>query len=68
MEIDIWVAVDRNGWIGLYSTEPTKNEQTGKWDSPNPFCNYQVRKELEALIKRTDMGWNSEPAFFKITL
>ena len=35
----IWVAVNKNGNVRMFTDEPIRTKQTGKWESKQPFLN-----------------------------
>lgn len=59
--ITIWFAVNKNGFIGLYSNEPTRNNETGKWESKYPFVNSIIYQNIKNMIESSNFDWNQEP-------
>ena len=59
--IQVWFAVNKNGFIGMFLDKPTKNEITGKWDSNHCFVNSLVYPQICSLVEKAGMNWDSEP-------
>ena len=66
--INVWVYVNKNGFIGMSIDEPKRNEKNGKWVVQNPFCNSQLYNMIVATVQKTNMSWNNEPEFFEMNL
>lgn len=64
----IWVAVNKNGDIRMFTDEPTRNKQTGKWESKHPFVNSSLYNEVKSIIEHANVNWESEPNFFEIQI
>jgi len=64
--LSIWLTVNKNGSVLLHTSEPRKNEDTGKWESDNLYCNSVLYEQMKELVKNSGMGWNSEPEQFEI--
>lgn len=58
--ITIWFGVNKNGYVSMHSIEPTKNEETGKWESKYPFVNSIIYSEICKLVEKSRLNWNSE--------
>lgn len=65
--IQIWFAINKSGFVGLYLDEPKRNDKTGKWESQFPFINSKVNKEVCDLIEKIKMNWESEPECLTIS-
>ena len=59
--IQIWFAVNKNGFVGLYAEEPKRNSKIGKWESLYPFINSIIYKEISELVEKTKINWEHEP-------
>ena len=59
--INIWFAVNKNGFVGLYCDEPKRNIDNGKWESDSPFLNSVIYNQISDLVKRTKFSWNNNP-------
>jgi hypothetical protein len=62
----IWVAVNKNSDIRMFTDEPKRNSKTGKWESINPFVNSLLFTEVKSIIEHANVNWESEPNFFEI--
>lgn len=62
----IWVAVNKNGDIRMFTDEPKRNTKTGKWESKQPFVNSLLFTEVKSIIEHANVNWESEPNFFEI--
>lgn len=59
--VQVWFAVNKSGFVGLYSEEPKRNESVKKWESQYPFVNAVLYKEIQNIVEKTGMNWDSEP-------
>lgn len=64
--MNVWIAVNKNGFIGMYAKEPKRNEQTGKWECKYCVCNSIVYKEICNLAEKAKMTWINEPELLEI--
>ena len=62
----IWVAVNKNGEIRMFTDEPKRNIKTGKWESSHPFVNSTLYNEVKSIIEHANVNWESEANFFEI--
>jgi len=58
--LTIWFAVNKSGFIGLYYDEPTRNEETGKWDSKFPFVNSIIYDQIVKLVEKSNITWKND--------
>ena len=65
--VKVWAAVNADGYIGLYNEEPTRNEQTRKWECKFPYCNQIVYNQFSSLVRQAGMTWQHEPEYFELT-
>ena len=65
--VKIWAAVNGDGFIGLYSAEPTRNTVTRKWECKFPYCNQTVYNQFSALIKKAGLTWEHDPEYFELS-
>lgn len=65
--VKVWTAVNADGYIGLYNEEPTRNEQTRKWECKFPYCNQIVYNQFSSLVRKAGMTWQHEPEYFELT-
>lgn len=59
--IQVWFAVNKNGFVCMFLDKPTRNEGTGKWDSNHCFVNSYIYPQICALVAKAKMSWESEP-------
>ena len=59
--LTVWFAVNKNGFIGIYSDEPKRNIETGKWESKFPFINSLIYDQICQLVEKAKLDWNKEP-------
>ena len=64
--ITVWFAVNKNGFVGLYSDEPKRNKDIGKWESKLPFINSVIYEQIIDLVQKTSMTWDKEPECIQI--
>lgn len=66
--IDVWVAVNKNGDVLMFTDEPTRNNDTGKWESANPYINSLIQKDFDTLMKKSNVTWEAEPNMFTLSV
>ena len=66
--IDVWVAVNKNGDVKMFTEEPARNEKKGKWESQNPYVNSLIQKDFEGLMKKSNVTWDAEPNMFTLSV
>lgn len=59
--IEVWFAVNRDGFVGMYMEKPIRNEETGHWDSKFPFVNPQAYQIIEKITEQAKMTWENDP-------
>lgn len=59
--IQVWFAVNKNGFVGMFLDEPTRNENTGKWDSDHYFVNSLIYPQICEIVEKAKMTWEAEP-------
>lgn len=70
VKLDVWVAVDKYGFIGVFSSKPHRTyENKGEWqtDKPKDFilcANYR----LAPFANTIDLTWNDEPLKATLTI
>lgn len=65
--IEIWVAVNKNGAVRMFTAEPIKNDITGRWEG-KPFVNCVLQKQFEELCEKSHITWEMEPNPFSINI
>ena len=68
MVIKFWLAVNKNGFIGMYCTEPTRNKEAGVWESKRVYLNSVVYPQICQMVKNVKMTWDNEPEVFEIKI
>lgn len=68
MTISIYLAVNKNGDVRMFTDEPKRNEATGKWESKHPFVNSVLYKEFVELVSKTNINWEHEPENFQLEI
>lgn len=66
--VKIWVAVNKNQSVVMFSEEPKKNKKLGKWESNKPFVNSVLFTQLSDLMKKANQTWENEPQYFEIQI
>ena len=66
--VKVWVAVNKNQSIVMFSEEPKRNKNLGKWESNKPFVNSVLYKDLSNMIEKTPMNWESNPQPFQLSI
>ena len=64
--IDIWISVNKNGFINMSLDEPQRNDSIKKWIYHKPFINICVYKEVTNLVEHSKLNWEHEPEFLTI--
>lgn len=64
--MNIWFAVNKNGYVGLYVDEPKRNTKLGKWESQFPYINSIANKKIIEFIQKANMSWENEPECINI--
>ena len=65
--IEIWVAVNKNGSVRMFTEEPIRNNETGLWEG-KPFVNCVLQSQFEELINKSEITWEMDPNPFTINL
>lgn len=58
--ITIWFGVNKDNFVIMHTVEPTRNVETGKWESKYPFVNSVLYNEITKLVAKSKMTWESE--------
>ena len=61
-----WVAVNKNGFICLFTDTPKRNTDTGRWEG-NLYVDSVIYKIVKDLVNKVCMSWNNEPEFFEFS-
>ena len=60
---ECWVAVNKNGFIVLFTKEPKRNIEAGKWEG-NLYADSVIYNIMKDIVKKGKMTWESEPEYF----
>lgn len=66
--IGIWFAINKDNSVAMHLIEPVKNEKTGTWVSKQPFCNSVLQKELQKIVSKAQLNFNSEPNYIEVRI
>ena len=66
MDIGIWIAINKNKKVSMHKECPQRNEKTGKWTSKMPFCNSIAQLQMQKLLDKSSMSWQSEPEYIEL--
>ena len=66
--LEIWVAVNKNGDVRMFTDEPVRNNETGRWEGKHPFVNCILQVQFEELCTKSKITWEMEPNPFEINL
>lgn len=64
----IFIGVNKSGSASLHAVEPSRNEQTGKWESYRPYVNSIIQKNMNDMIRHSNMTWAMDPEFIEINI
>lgn len=64
--VNIWVAKNKDGKVSIHKTCPTRNEDKGKWVSKDPFCSSIIQAQIQKLLERSSITWESDPEYLEI--
>ena len=59
--IQVWFAVNKNGFVGMWLDKPERNEDIGKWESNHCFVNSLIYPQICQLVEKAKMDWESDP-------
>ena len=66
--LKIWVGVNGNGFVGIHTIEPHRDDKNRRWISTSPFCNSLLQEQLETVIKAAGMAWDDDIEYFEIPI
>lgn len=66
--VQVWFAVNRDGFLGLYLEEPKRDDTTGKWVSDKPFLNTVLYRQVKDMVDKSKFTWSMDPECFAIQL
>lgn len=64
--IKVWGGVNKNGTLVLFTSEPKRNEITGKWEG-DIYLNSVVYKMVQELFNKAKMSWQREAEYIEFT-
>ena len=59
-----WAAVNKNGFVSLFTDKPTRNEETGRWEG-KLYINSAAYKAIKDLFEKVSFGWNRDAEYFE---
>jgi hypothetical protein len=59
-----WAAVNKNGFLVLFTEQPKRNEKTCKWEG-NLYVNSVLYKTIKELFDKVNFNWEKEPEYFE---
>jgi hypothetical protein len=62
--IKFWASVNKNGFLVLFTEQPKRNLNTGKWIGKY-YCNSAIYKIIRELFDRASFNWEKEPEYFE---
>ena len=66
--VDIWVSINKNGFINMTIDKPERNTDVGKWTYKQSFVNSVIYNEIKQLVEHSHLTWESESEFLTIQL
>lgn len=64
--IQVWLGVNKNGFVCLHCEEPIRDGN--KWKSNKPFCNSILQQQFNDLVKRAQLTWENECEVFELSI
>lgn len=64
----IWAAVNKDGYVALFTGQPVRDEDSGKWVGEYPYINSLVYSQFKNIIRQSMMDWNSSPEMFEFEI
>ena len=64
VSIKCWAAVNKNGFISLFTDQPQRNTDTGKWEG-NLYLNSVIYKMIVDLFEKANFSWMNDPEYFE---
>lgn len=59
-----WAAVNKSGFVVLFTDEPKRNEETGKWEG-NLYVNSVVYAAIKDIFEKASWNWEKEAEYFE---
>lgn len=59
-----WAACNKDGFITLFTEQPKRNIETGKWEGPI-YINSVVYKAIKDLFEKVCFSWEREAEYFE---
>ena len=64
MTIKCWAAINRNGFICLFTDKPQRNKEIGKWEG-KLYVNSVVYKMIKDLFDKASFSWEEDAEYFE---
>ena len=62
--IKCWAAVNKNGFIVLFTNQPKRNIDSGQWEG-ELYVNSIVYKAIKDLFEKVNFSWEKEAEYFE---
>lgn len=59
-----WAAVNKNGFLVLFTEQPKRNAETGKWEGPM-YVNSVLYKAIKEIFDKVKFNWEKEAEYFE---
>lgn len=64
--IKVWVGMNKNGFLVIFSDKPVRDKESGKWLG-TMYANSVIYKMVKELLEKTSYSWNNEPEYFEFS-
>jgi hypothetical protein len=65
--IKCWACINKNGFLVLFTQEPKRNVETGKWEGEF-YLNSVIYKIIKDLFENTVRTWENDAEYFEFAL
>lgn len=65
--IKCWAGINKNGFLVLFTQEPKRNVETGKWEGEF-YLNSVIYKIIKDLFENTVRTWENDAEYFEFAL
>ena len=63
--VAVWFGVNKDGTVVMFASEPTKDEENGRWVSKFPMVNSIIYPQVCMIAEKTKMTFESEIQFIE---
>lgn len=64
--ITLYAGINKNGKVSIHTVEPTRNNELGRWESKNPYCNSVIYQQFQDMMSKVGITWNNECEIIEI--